>query len=426
MGSLPRTIGLIATMALLVSACGDNSNNDNHGGPGRTATPTAAGPTATPTPGVSPSPGPTSSAAAPPCPTRLTYIVNGTHADLDTGWTGAYDDVPLAVGGSLSFALDCPGATLGTCGICAVSGPAPSTTTIDNRRCVDASNVTCSSDADCPGSSCAFFFGPSVPVSAAGFPICFTNRIAGPVTGTLSPELGAGTSNLPIVASIFTGITIDQPCPTCSGATLESTGTCSGGDRDGMPCTVHGTTSAFGNVSFDCPAASGGNIGNFDVPLDLTTGTRELPATSTCTGVAGGACWCPGQDRPNACDDGVCTVGADGEGTCMTGPTDELCQLDTFRSCASNADCPRTGDSCRTKLRDCLGATDQSGAPSASISRTGTPSQGTPTLVSAYCLGATSSPAVNTAAGLPGPGALRLPTVICIDASCPSVPPAAP
>ena len=29
-------------------------------------------------------------------------------------------------------------------------------------------------------------------------------------------------------------------------------------------------------------------------------------------------------------------------------------------------------------------------------------------------------------AGLPGPGALRLPTVICIAASCPSIPPSAP
>src|SRR5262249_42895797 len=156
MGSLSRTIGLIVSMALLISACGDNSNNDN-GGPGRTKTPT---------PAVSPSPGPTStSGGAPPCPTRLTYIVNGTNADLDSGWTGAYSDSPLAVGGSLSFALACPGPSLGSCGLCDLSGPVASTTTINNHRCVNDSSIICSSDSECPGSTCAFFFGPSVPVS---------------------------------------------------------------------------------------------------------------------------------------------------------------------------------------------------------------------------------------------------------------------
>jgi hypothetical protein len=415
MGSLSRTIGLIASMALLISACGDNSNNDNSGGPGRTATPV-----------VSPSPGPTSTAAAPACPTHVTYIVNGTLGDLDSGWTGAYSDLPEPVGGSLSFALACPGPSLGSCGMCALSGPVASTTTINNHRCVNDSSITCTGDADCPGSTCAFFFGPSIPASAAGFPICFTNRISGPVTGTLSPELGAGTSNLPIIASLFSGITVDRPCPTCSGATLESTGTCSGGARDGMACTVHGVSAAFGNVSFDCPSSPGGNIGNFPVPLDLTTGTREVQPSATCTRSGGGACWCPGQLQPNACDDGVCTVDASGEGTCTTGPTDQLCKLETFRTCDTNADCTLAGDSCQVKLRDCLGATDQNGAPSAPISRTGTPSQATPLQVSAFCLGATSSSAVNSAAGLPGPGALRLPSIVCIADTCPSAPPTAP
>jgi len=412
MGSLSRTIGLIVSMALVMSACGDNSNNDNHGGGART-----------PTPILSPTPAPSGTAVAIPCPSHVTYIVNGTQGDLDSGWTGIYADSPEPVGGSLSFALACPGQFLGGCGICDLSGPVASTTTINNHRCVDDSSKTCTSDTDCPGSTCAFFFGPSIPVSAGGFPICFTNRIAGPVTGTLSPELGAGSSNLPIVAALFTGLAQDKPCPTCSGATLESTGTCSGGARDGMACTVHGVSEAFGNVSFDCPSSPGGNIANFDVPLDLTTGTREVPATATCTGSGGGACWCPGQVKPNACDNGVCTVDANQEGSCATGPTDELCKLETFRSCSTNADCPLAGDSCQVKLRDCLGATDQSGAPSAPITRTGTPSQATPLQVSAYCLGATSSPAVNTAAGLPGPGALRLPTIVCISDHCPSAPP---
>lgn len=413
MESRSRTVLLVALLCVAAGACGDDDNdaNDNGGGPVRTATPS---PTTAQTP------------EARPCPTRLTYIVNGTAADLDTGSTGIYGDQPLAVGGSLSFALDCPGETLGTCGICAVSGPVASTTSINNRRCVDASNVECTSDAECPGSTCAFFFGPQVPVSAGGFPVCFTNRISGPVTGTLSPELGAGASNLPIVASIYQGPSADRPCPTCSGATLGATGTCAGGDRDGMPCSVDGTTIAFGNVSFDCPAASAANIGNFDVPLDLTTGTREVPATATCTGSGGGSCWCAGQQAPNACDDEICTVAADGDGSCAGGPVDLACSVERFRSCTTNADCPASGDSCETVTRECLGATDATGAPSAPIIRTGTPSQATPTLVSAFCLGMTSSPSINTAAGFPGPGALRLPTVVCISETCPASPPTAP
>lgn len=419
MRSHSRTIGLLVLLCAVGAGCGDggHDNSDNGGGPGRTATP-ARTPTATPSTAGTPS--------APPCPIRVTYIVNGNAADLDTGWTGNYADSPLGVGGSLSFAVACPGPALGSCGICDLSGPVASTTTINNRRCVNSSNVVCTSDADCPGSTCAFFFGPQVPISAGGFPVCFTNRIAGSVTGTISPEVGAGSSNLPIIAGIFTGIAVDQPCPTCSGATLESTGTCSGGDRDGMSCTVHGTTTNFGNVSFDCPAAASANIGNLPVPLDLTTGTREVAPGPTCTGPGGGTCWCAGQEQPNACDDGVCTVGADGEGTCGAGPVDQVCALQSFRSCGGNGDCPAAGDSCVSQPRECLGATNASGAPSAAISRTGMASQATPLQVSAFCLGATSSPAINTAAGFPGPGALRLPTVVCIAESCPSSPPTSP
>lgn len=425
MPSPSRTIGFLVVLSAVVLGCGDN-HNDNTGEPPEplsTSTPaTSPARTSTPvTPAATPSAGGTPSAR--PCPIRLTYIVNGNNADLDTGWTGNYADSPLGVGGSLSFAVACPGTTLGSCGTCALSGPVASTTTIDNRRCVDASNVVCTSDADCPGSACAFFFGPQVPISAGGFPVCFTNRIAGPVTGTVSPELGSGSSNLPIIAAIFSGTTVARPCPTCSGATLGSTGTCSGGDRDGMPCTVHGTTTTFGNVSYDCPAPASRSIAKLPVPLDLTTGTREVQPTATCTGASGGTCWCEGQEKPNACVDGVCTVGADGEGTCAAGPVDQVCARESFRSCGSNADCPATGDSCVSRTRDCLGATDASGRPSAAISRTGTASPATPLQVSAFCLGGTSSPAINTAAGFPGPGALRMPTVVCIAETCPSSPP---
>src|SRR5205085_605822 len=78
-------------------------------------------------------------------------------------------------------------------------------------------------------------------VYGGGLPICTINRVAGPVTGTLSPELGSGDSNFPLELTFFQGIEIDRPCPTCSGDGLGATGVCDGGPRNGQACTVHGT-----------------------------------------------------------------------------------------------------------------------------------------------------------------------------------------
>src|SRR5689334_20335266 len=214
MTSRLRTLALLA-LVCTIAACGDHGNennaNDNGGGGIRTATPahtggrtsTPGGRTATPaspiaTPsgaGGSTSPTAGGTPVAIPCPVRVTYIAEGNNADLDTGWTGIYHDTPVGVGGALTFAVQCPGQTIGSCGTCTLSGPVASTTTINNHRCVNDSSVICTSESDCPSGACAFFFGPEVPVSAGGVPVCFTNRVAGTVTGTLSPETGNGDSS---------------------------------------------------------------------------------------------------------------------------------------------------------------------------------------------------------------------------------------
>jgi hypothetical protein len=321
----------------------------------------------------------------------------------------------------LSLAVDCPGDFLGACGVCPLTGPIASTTTIDNHRCADASEQVCTSDTDCPGSACVFFFGPPVAISAAGVPVCITNRFRGSVTGTVSPEVGQGRSLLPLTTGIFTGATVDRPCAVCSGAELNDSGTCSGGARAGMACTVHGTSATLGNTSFDCPPNPSSNIGNLEVPLDLTTGTSALEPTATCVGApfTGKACYCVNQRLANECDDGLCTVADNGEGTCQGGPTDTLCAVETFRNCASNGDCPAVNDSCTVmRRRKCSGPTDASLATTGPLTRIGT-AGAQPVLVSTFCLGATASPAVNLAAGLPGPAAIRLPVGVCIKNACP-------
>ncbi len=398
-----------AAIACTFAACGSNDNNDN----------TSSRPTPTPI-STAPNPSPTAPPQI-PCPQEITYTVVSQGSDLDIGWTGIYHDQALGNGGSLSFALDCPGDFLGRCGDCALTGPVASTTIVDNHRCKGATQTKCTSNADCGSDTCEFFFGAPLPISGGGVPICVTNQIDGPVTGTVQPELGTGTSDIGVIFASFVGLSQDQPCPICSGAALGATGTCQGGARDGQPCTTDGTTPHFGNTSFDCPPNASANIGSSTLPLDLTTGTRSLDLSATCVGptATGQPCYCANQVQPNQCQTGVCTVGAEGQGTCEAGPMDTLCTIESFRACTSNTDCPAAGDTCTTKIRSCLGATDATGMLNAPVTRTGVPSQAAPIQVATFCINDTRSGAVNTAAGLPGPGALVLPTTACIKPSCP-------
>ena len=173
-----------------LAACGDNDNTDNDNGGGTQPTTT---PSAIATPGPS--------ATAPPqipCPQLVTYQVVASESDLDTGWTGVYGGIPAGDGGALTFAVDCPGEFLGQCGTCDLTGPVQSTTPIDNQRCDVDTSIECTSAADCPSGGCSFYFGSPLPVSGGGLPICNVNRVGGPVTGTIVPELGAGDSNFPL------------------------------------------------------------------------------------------------------------------------------------------------------------------------------------------------------------------------------------
>ena len=113
---------VIGVLAMVSAGCGDGGNgngNDN---------------VLNPTPVVTMTPGqPTATATAPPripCPQQITYTVETEGSDLDIGWTGIYHDQLLGTGGSLSFAVDCPGDFLGACGDCPITGPIASTTVV--------------------------------------------------------------------------------------------------------------------------------------------------------------------------------------------------------------------------------------------------------------------------------------------------------
>ncbi len=421
---------------------------------------------------------------APPagtCPTTLQVDITGTQADIDIGWTGILQDQPKTFFDRLTVGVGGCANANHPCGQCTLSGPLPNAggVTFNNHRCVGDTSIQCNVDADCGvDGPCHFFLGAPLPLSAGGVSLCLTNDINGPVTGTADPDGGTSAIAVPLVWRFHAGITIDQGCPVCVS------GTCNGGDRHGLGCTVNGFNT-FGAVSFDCPPLTGGLFGILRAPLDLRTGTqtRVLSAANpncTAPGFTGSECLCdtcnnnneepcgsnaecpdppgpigpicggrrclggtndgaacsttnsecpgggvcgrPGAaTAPNPCDDGVCSPnGADtdscDEGQCAAGPFDNLCAIETFRGCISNADCPAPGDTCTGgKFRDCY--TDNGGIGD-DVQSCGSPGTvcgevASDTVVSSLtCVPPTSAGAINIGAGLPGLGRVTLPTVM--------------
>jgi hypothetical protein len=96
---------------------------------------------------------------------------------------------------------------------------------------------------------------------------------------------------------------------------------------------------------------------------------------------------------------------------CASGPTEQFCgPVETFRGCTTNTDCTRAGDTCSiSRNRDCF----DNGVVGDVVAATGQPDppsghQSDPTLAALFCVGPTTAPAVNSAAGLPGLGRLEL------------------
>ena len=399
---------------------------------GETVTPTQAGPTATSVTPTATGSTPTRTGSTPtptgptPCPSKLTLEGQGESADLDTGFTGNAVNQKVIAKGTLTVALQNCGSP-GACTNCQVKGPIKSTTVVNNLRNINDPSMECTASED-PNAAipagCAYFFGAPLPLTAGGVQSCVLNRVNGPITGTANIEAGTGTSTVTLVSHVvLTSDGVDRPCPRCVGSGgasigFNQTGTCDLGVRMGQPCKVHGTSSTFGNTSLDCPPS--GATSDINIALNPTTGTSSLPIGPACeqTVPAVGNCYCAGQNHPNDCNNGVCND-TGGNGQCQTGPNDTFCSVQTFRPCFTDNDCPAGSGTC-TKVvkRGCQGHTNAQGMLDQPISRTGTPGTQTPTLVSTFCIPQVAQPAINTAAGLPGPGALKLPSKVCYASSC--------
>jgi hypothetical protein len=325
------------------------------------------------------------------------------------------------------------------------------------KRCVSNTFTQCTTDADCGGGpgDCQFFFGAPLPLAAGGIASCVTSQWNGGINGTFNTATGASAGTASVLSRVYTGgNSITNPCPVCQGGNDIpndglAQGTCSAGARAGLGCDSNGESPvpSFGKTSLDCPPPGGTLVGT--IPIDLTnTNTGTVSATvdassPTCNG-SGGSCLCAscsgnssipcrnngdcalagagtctniaGTPRePNACIDDTngddCAALPGGEGECTQGPVDNNCKIETFRSCAVDADCPASGDTCGTRNRECFaGYNGNIGDSITAQAAHGVPSNhtGTSTFASIFCIAPTGSAAVNNAAGLPGPGRLTL------------------
>ncbi len=381
-----------------------------------------------------------------------------TNTDLSTGWTGAAFGADVIDGFEGAVSVDCSGSD--DCSACTVTLDPVKDQPNSYCRCDDDVTVSCDTidgaDADdCGGGECSCFFGPPLPLAAAGVSTCVVNEIVAELDGLADIGSGDSTTVVSNAAKVHTGGdgTLQRPCPVCVGDTTPNdgnrNGTCDGGDRDGQPCDENGRSESFGGgLSYDCqpdPLTNATGTG-LQLALELTSGTTELEQNITCGGALGAFdCWCrtcvndttigcnsaqdcvdagvggtcgdagEPQTAPNACNDATCTAsGSEGFGLCLANAGDRFCEavLQTngkgIIPCSNNGDCDAVDASCPGgDCGDC-GDPNPTQCFTGTISATGTPGSLGAELVSTFCTAHTGNSGVNSAGGLPGPGRLKL------------------
>ena len=173
------------------------------------------------------------------------------------GWTGISHNQGIVEGSQIFICLqDCD---LSTNPICTGTGPTGKGTINDTT------------------------FGPPLPLSTGGVPVCVINEYRGDVT-LVSANLSTGdiVLNVPLTSKVHQGATVTVPCPICNGdATVGASGTyvnCGPNNTtctQGAACTVDGL-SGLGNTSTVCLPNPGNNIGNLKINLNTTSGTSTL------------------------------------------------------------------------------------------------------------------------------------------------------
>jgi len=308
-----------------------------------------------------------------------TTRTNGS--DLDTGFSGLSHNFPIPGGATLKYCLS---------------------------NCDGVSDTLCDASGDTgAGSLNGETFGAPLPLLSASLPVCVVNRFQpGPITGTFDLASGAGGEGaggpnpVNLFSETYLRVGFPDVCPRCvvagdnSSNALGKSGTCSQtASTPGAACVVDGfvtVTGAQGDPNYTLSTScrpQGRPVGTLNIPLRLTTGeTQSLPGPNPCSSV--------GQNTPDDCGGGACSAGCTDcptrgpNGECIDpkgGIAQVCCANNTAKSCFPT----RTGGT---------------------INRSGVRGTDTGLYASTFCIAATGSGSIDGVAGLPGPGALLLPS----------------
>jgi hypothetical protein len=312
-------------------------------------------------------------------PSELTVAVAREGTDLDNGWTGISHNFPVVYGSTLRACL---------------------------QGCDASGTPACTSDQAATDAVNGATFGAPLPLFAANIPVCVVNRFATPKITDVSADVltGATSSTIHLLSDIYLTSAV-QLCPRCSGSDLGKPGTCDSGARQGQACRTEGIVTVGGvpqgqnptyTLSSDCPPVPGARQGTIPINLPATTGTSTLAGPRPC-----------GAAQDDGCGAGVCNAPCQGPacatmlgGQCVDakGGVSQLC-------CSSNQTIPcfptRTGAIERTG----------SAAPPTPAGTT-YPKTETATLVATFCEASSGSNVVDVSTGLPGPGAIILPSTL--------------
>lgn len=120
-------------------------------------------------------------------------------------------------------------------------------------------------------------------------------------------------------------------------------------------------------------------------------------------------CTPPGFCHPADCRSNPSDTDSADEGICTAGPADGRCSINTFVNCLNDGQCAppvcafcEVGETCQTVTRQCF--------VNPTIVREGTPGVPNRTSAAIFCIASTGAAAVDSVAGLPGPGAITQPT----------------
>jgi len=373
---------------------------------------------------------------------------------LSVGWSGSTHNVDIPGRSVDIIDVSCDP----NCENCDVSLNPIKTDPFSPCRCESNTSIRCDTingpdGDDCPGlnQQCKCFFGAPLAISSGGTPVCVVNEIVEDYAGTMNLRSGEWHNSTRLSSLVHLGLSQTSPCPTCNGDPTPNDGvaggTCNGGISSGA-CDVNGIHPTFGPTSYDCAPSPLTNIsGNglqlalefstgistltYDLPCDppfgncpcrVCSGDSTLGCTSNddCAAQSAGACTAGGGAgvQPNACSDGVCSA----QGLCSAGPTDTYCDGIThgdgqgFISCTTDLDCSALGAGTCTlsQQRRCF--------PDPIVVQ-GDPDRQNPVRATAFCVPPTTSFAVNSTGGLPGPGTFELESLADIRCqSDPSIP----